>query len=142
MSTLRQLRNLWIALFTTIVLGCFSDAAAQTSYQVTDLGSLGNGNQGCAMSVNNKGWTEIMAGNVGGPGPNSVLRILLNGRALLGVDGVKIDLGTLGGANSWMNWGQINDHAQIVGFSETNVPDPDGEDVCGFGTGKTCRPFL
>jgi probable HAF family extracellular repeat protein len=29
-----------------------------------------------------------------------------------------------------------------VGFSETDVPDPNGEDICGFGKGLTCRPFL
>jgi probable HAF family extracellular repeat protein len=41
-----------------------------------------------------------------------------------------------------MNWGEINDYAQIVGFSETSVPDPNGEDICAFGTHLTCRPFL
>ena len=49
---------------TTIVLACFSNAAAQGSYKVTDLGAEGNDNLGCAMSLNNPGWTEIMAGNV------------------------------------------------------------------------------
>ena len=29
-----------------------------------------------------------------------------------------------------------------MGDAETSVPDPNGEDVCGFGTGLTCRPFL
>src|SRR5260370_7671649 len=64
MSTLRPLRNFWILWVTTIVLACFSDAVAQASYKVTDLGTEGNDNLGCAMSVNNQGWTEIMAGNV------------------------------------------------------------------------------
>ena len=64
MSTLRQLRNFWIPLVTTIVLGCFGNAFAQASYKVTDLGSEGSDNLGCAMSVNNQGWTEIMAGNL------------------------------------------------------------------------------
>jgi probable HAF family extracellular repeat protein len=41
-----------------------------------------------------------------------------------------------------MNWGGINDLGQAVGISETSDPDPNGEDVCRFGTGKTCRPFL
>jgi probable HAF family extracellular repeat protein len=41
-----------------------------------------------------------------------------------------------------MNWGEINDFGQIVGMSETAVPDPNGEDICGFGTHLTCRPFL
>src|SRR5215469_715360 len=142
MSTFRHLRNFWLPWLTTIVLACFSNAFAQASYKVTDLGTLGNDNLGCAMSVNNEGWTEIMAGNVGGAGPNNMFGTLLNGRAVLGIDGYKIDLGTLGGQNSWMNWGQINDFAQIVGYSETNVPDPDGEDICGFGTHLTCRPFI
>jgi len=83
-----------------------------------------------------------MAGNLPSGEQDSLLGTLLNGRAVMGIDGYKIDLGTLGGENSWMNWGQINDFGQIVGFSETSVPDPNCEDVCGFGTHLTCRPFL
>jgi probable HAF family extracellular repeat protein len=141
MSTFRQLRNFWILWLTTIVLACFDNAFAQASYKVTDLGTLGNDNLGCAMAVNNEGWTEIMAGNVD-PSGNDLFGTLLNGRAVMGIDGFLIDLGTLGGKNSWMNWGQINDFGQIVGYSETDVPDPNGEDICGFGTHLTCRPFL
>jgi probable HAF family extracellular repeat protein len=142
MSTLRQLRNFWIPWVTTIVLGCFGNAFAQASYKVTDLGSEGNDNLGCAMSVNNEGWTEIMAGSLPPGEQDSQFGTLLNGHALLGIDGYKFDLGTLGGQNSWMNWGQINDFGQIVGYSETSVADPNGEDICGFGTHLTCRPFL
>jgi probable HAF family extracellular repeat protein len=94
------------------------------------------------MSVNNEGWTEIMAGNLPPGQQDNFFGTLLNGRALIDVDGFKFDLGTLGGQNSWMNWGEINDFAQVVGYSETNVPDPNGEDICGFGTHLTCRPFL
>jgi len=36
MSTLRQSGNFWILWVATIVLACFSDAVAQTSYTVTD----------------------------------------------------------------------------------------------------------
>ena len=142
MNTLRRLRNFWIPWVTTIVLACFSNAVAQASYRVTDLGTEGNDNLGCAMSVNNQGWTEIMAGNVAPGQVDNVFGTLLNGRALIDVDGFKLDLGTLGGPNSWMNWGEINDFGQVVGFSETAVPDPNGEDICGFGTHLTCRPFL
>ncbi len=142
MSTLRQLRNFWILWVTTIVLACFSNAVAQAGYRVTDLGAEGNDNLGCAMSVNNQGWTEIMAGNVQPGQQNSQFGKLLNGRALIDVDGFKFDLGTLGGQNSWMNWGQINEFGQVVGYSETAAPDPNGEDICGFGTHLTCRPFL
>ena len=142
MSTLRRLRNFWIPWVTTIILACFSDAVAQTSYKVTDLGSEGNDNLGCAMSVNNEGWTEIMAGNLPPGQQDNLFGQLLNGRALIDVGGFKLDLGTLGGRNSWMNWGEINDFGQIVGFSETDVLDANGEDICGFGTHLTCRPFL
>ena len=143
MSTLRRLRNFWIPWVTTVVLACFGNAFAQASYKVTDLGVLhSNNNLGCAMSVNDEGWTEIMSGNLPPGEQDSLLGTLLNGRAVLGIDGFKFDLGTLGGQNSWMNWGEINDFGQIVGYSETNAQDPNGEDICGFGTHLTCRPFL
>ena len=37
---------------------------AQARYKVTDLGTQGNDNMSCAMTLNNQGWTEIMDGNV------------------------------------------------------------------------------
>ena len=142
MSTLRRLQNYWILWVTTIVLACFSNAVAQASYRVTDLGAEGNDNLGCAMSVNNEGWTQIMAGNLPPGQQDIIFGQLLNGRALIDVAGFKTDLGTLGGTNTWMNWGEINDFGQVVGDSETAVLDPNGEDICGFGTHLTCRPFL
>lgn len=42
MNALRQLRNFWIPCVSAIFLACASDAAAQTSYKVTDLGTLPN----------------------------------------------------------------------------------------------------
>jgi probable HAF family extracellular repeat protein len=143
MATLSHLRNFWMLWVATIVLVFLNTAAAQARYKVTDLGVLHtDDNLGCAMSVNDQGWTEIMSGSLPPGEQNNQLGTLLNGRAVLGIEGVKIDLGTLGGQNSWMNWGQINDFGQIVGYSETAVPDPNGEDVCGFGSHLTCRPFL
>jgi probable HAF family extracellular repeat protein len=141
MSMLRRLQSFWTLWVTTVVLACFSNAVAQASYKITDLGTEGNHNLGCAMSLNNEGWTEIMAQEVEG-GVDSILGTLVSGRALIDVGGFKFDLGTLGGSNTSMNWGQINDFGQVVGFSETNVPDPNGEDVCGFGTHLECHPFL
>jgi probable HAF family extracellular repeat protein len=136
MSTLK-LRNFWILWVTTMVLACFSNAVAQGSYKVADLGVLQNGGFGCAMSVNNHGWTEAQYG-VLDPSGN-----LVEGRVGINVDGLKIDLGTLGGLNSFM-WGYagFNERGEAVGLAETAVPDPNGEDICGFGTGLTCRPFL
>jgi hypothetical protein len=142
MSTFRHLRNFWIPWVTTMVLACFSNAVAQESYKVTDLGHLYNWNLGCAMGLNDRGWTEIMEGNLVPGQQNSASGKLLNGRAAIDIDGLNFDLGTLGGKNSWMNYGGLNEKGEAVGDAETSVPDPNGEDVCGFGTGLTCRPFL
>jgi hypothetical protein len=62
MSTLRQFRNFWLP-WATILLASCSNAGAQTSYKVTDLGTLGNDNMSCAMTLNNRGWTAIQDGN-------------------------------------------------------------------------------
>jgi hypothetical protein len=83
MSALRRLRNFSILWVTTVVLACFGNAVAQAGYRVTDLGTEGNDNLGCAMSVNDQGWTEIMAGNVEPGQVDSQFGKLLNGRALI-----------------------------------------------------------
>src|SRR5262250_958577 len=134
---LRRLRNFWIVSVTTIVLGCFSNAFAQQSYRVEDLGTLHDGFFGCTMGINNRGWTETQYGLLESGK-------LVKGRIGINVDGFTLDIGTLGGHNSWDNpfGGEINDRGEAVGYSETSVVDPDGEDVCGFGTKLTCRPFL
>ena len=113
----------------TIVLLCFNLASAQTVYSVTDLGTFG-GTLGCAMSLNQKGWAEVMETTPAG-----------NMNAGLWVDGLKIDFGTFGGPNSSENWGGINDRGDVVGFAETSTPAPNGEDFCFFGTKLICRPF-
>ena len=144
MSTLRQLRNFWIPWVATIVLACFSDAVAQVSYKVTDLGTnKSKDNFSMAMGLNNHGWAENMDGFVNPP-ENSLFTTVARGRAVINIDGLNIDLGTLGkpDGNSWINWGGLNEHGEAVGMSETAIPDPDGEDVCGFGTQLTCVPFL
>src|SRR5258708_19676448 len=141
MSTLRQWRKFWMPSVRTVVLFCCSDAVAQTSYKVTDLGSPNNDNFSMGMGLNNHGWTENMDGVVNPP-INSLLTTVATGRAVINIGELKIDLGTLGGKNSWINWGGINDRGEAVGMAETSVPDPDGEDVCAFGTGLTSRPFL
>jgi probable HAF family extracellular repeat protein len=141
MSAVRPLRNFWIPSVTVIVLACFSNAVAQTGYKVTDLGTLGTDNMSCAMALNNQGWTAIQDGNAPA-GQQDAIGTLLNGRDAIVINGVQFDLGTLGGQNSFMNWGEINDRGQIVGYSETDALDPNGEDVCGFRTGHVCLPFV
>jgi probable HAF family extracellular repeat protein len=90
------------------------------------------------VGVNDHGWTEIIYGT------QDPLRVgpLVKGRAGINIEGLKIDLGTLGGKNSWTNYGGINDRGEAVGLAETAVPDPNGEDICAFGTHLTCRPFF
>jgi probable HAF family extracellular repeat protein len=144
MSTLRRLRNFWIPWVTTMVLACFSNAVAQVSYKITDLGTNhSNDNFSMAMGLNNQGWAENMDGFVNPP-ENNLFTTVASGRAVINVKGVNIDLGTLGkpDGNSWINWGGINDRGEAVGMSETADLDPNGEDVCGFGTHLTCVPFL
>ena len=144
MRTLRQLRNFWLPCVTTMVLACFSNAVAQSSYKVTDLGiNNSSDNFSMAMGLNNKGWAENMDGFVNPP-ENNLFTSVSRGRAVINVDGLNIDLGTLGkpDANSWINWGGINDLGEAVGMSETAVLDPNGEDVCGFGTHLICVPFF
>jgi len=144
MSTLRQLRNFWMPWVTIIALACFSDAVAQVSYKITDLGTNhSNDNFSMAMGLNSHGWAENMDGFVNPP-ENNLFTTVARGRAVINVDGLNIDLGTLGkpDGNSWINWGGINDRGEAVGMSETSVPDPNGEDICGFGTHLTCVPFL
>ena len=145
MSAVRRLRNFWILWVTTMVLACVSNAAAQTSYKITDLGTnTSKDNFSMAMGLNNHGWTENMDGFVNPP-ENNLFTTVARGRAVINRDGHNIDLGTLGkpdSGNSWINWGGINDRGEAVGMSETSVPDPNGEDICTFGTVLTCVPFL
>jgi len=142
MNTLRRLRNFWIPCVATIVLGSFSNAFAQQSYKITDMGlNHSTDNFSMVMGLNNEGWAENMDGVVNPP-IKSTSTTIASGRAVINAHGRNIDLGTLGGKNSWTNYGGINDRGEAVGLAETSVPDPDGEDMCAFGTKLTCRPFL
>src|SRR5215467_9299149 len=133
MSTFKQLRNFWMLSVTAMVLACVSNATAQVSYKVTDLGTnKSNDNFSMAMGLNNQGWTENMDGFVNPP-ENNLFTTVARGRAVISIYGFNIDLGTLGrpDANSWINWGGINDRGEAVGMSETADLDPNGEDICG-----------
>ncbi|MGA7217427.1 MAG: hypothetical protein WBX38_03890 [Candidatus Sulfotelmatobacter sp.] len=141
MSTLRGLRNFWILWVTTIVLACFSNAVAQARYKVQDLGVQRPDNLGMAMGLNNYGWTENME-QLLDHFTVSTLYPPVQGTVRISIGDLNLELGTLGGKNSSINWNGINDPGEAVGMSETSVPDPNGEDVCGFGTHLICRPFL
>jgi hypothetical protein len=62
MKAVTKLRALTKLSLSSILLICINTAVAQTSYRVTDLGALRDGVFGCAMELNNKGWTESMDG--------------------------------------------------------------------------------
>jgi probable HAF family extracellular repeat protein len=142
MRAIRHLRNSWTLLVTTMVLATFSNAFAQRSYKVTDLGvNKRTDNFNMVMGLNNQGWAENMDG-VLTPPITSTSTTIVSGRAVISINGLNIDLRTLGGENSWTNYGGINDRGEAVGMAETSVPDPDGEDFCAFGTHRTCLPFL
>ncbi|MGA2353646.1 MAG: hypothetical protein ABSG02_04065 [Terriglobales bacterium] len=141
MITLRQLRNFWILGVATMVLACFSNAVAQASYKVQDLGVQHPDNLGMAMGLNNHGWALNME-QLLDPFSVSLSAHLVQGTDSISIGELKIPLGTLGGPNSSINWNGINDPGEAVGMSETSVPDPNGEDICGFGTHLTCLPFL
>ena len=139
---IKQLRNFWILCVTTIVLACPAMRSLNRSYKITDMGvNNSTDNFSMVMGLNNEGWAENMDGVVNLP-ITSTSTSIASGRAVINVYGLNIDLGTLGGKNSWTNYGGINDRGEAVGLAETSVPDPDGEDMCAFGTKITCRPFL
>jgi probable HAF family extracellular repeat protein len=138
---LRGLRNFWILWVTTMVLACFSNAVAQARYKVQDLGVQHPDNLGMAMGLNNYGWTLNME-QLLDHFTLSTLYPPVQGTARISIGDLNLELGTLGGKNSSINWNGINDPGEAVGMSETSVPDPNGEDVCGFGTHLTCSPFL
>lgn len=88
----------------------------QTHYLVFDLGTLG-GTSSAGNTINDLGWAMGIA-NL--PGNTA-------GHAALWAYGAKIDLGTLGGLNSAVDWPVKNDGGEIAGIAETSAVDPLGE---------------
>jgi len=110
----------------------------QVLYSVKDLGTLG-GTLGVAEGINDRG---LVAGTANLAGDQST-------HAFLWREGVKTDLGTLGGVNSSEQWAVNDDRGLIVGAAETSAGDPANEDFCGFDadsgvppTGLICLGFL
>jgi probable HAF family extracellular repeat protein len=106
----------------------------QPRYTVTDLGTLG-GTFSAGFGVNNKGWVTGIAKVSGDTAQHS----------FLWVNGLKVDLRTLGGPNSGVFFGSgatggPNEGGEVVGWAETSIPDPLGENTCG--NFLICLPFL
>jgi probable HAF family extracellular repeat protein len=110
------------------------------SYRIVTLKSLG-GTNSAANSINQRGWamgTSFLSGN-------SVMH------AALWQHNTVIDLKTLGGPNSAVEWPVENDRGYVSGISETSKKDPLGESKqwsChaflpdGGSSGDTCLGFV
>lgn len=104
------------------------------------LPSLG-GTNSAANSINGRGWpmgVSFLSGN-------TVMH------AALWRNGSAIDLNTLGGPNSAVEWPVSNDRGYVSGISETSKNDPLGESTSwschaflpdGGSSGKTCVGFV
>jgi probable HAF family extracellular repeat protein len=102
-----------------------------TRYIVTDLGTLEGGTFSQPFSINGRGLVSGSSSLADG-----------TQHATLWLEELKVDIGAPGleGPNS-IAFGD-NERFQAAGEAETSIPDPNGEDFCGFGTHLTCLPFL
>jgi probable HAF family extracellular repeat protein len=110
------------------------DEPAPPAYLVFDTGPAG-GNIAAGSGINNAGWVSGFITTSTGAF-----------HAALYVPGNVIDLGTLGGANSAVEWPVKNNHGVVVGIAESATPDPNGEVFSCVDfiptTGTTCLPFI
>lgn len=109
-------------------------------YTIEVLGSLGGSNS-AANSINGLGWAmgvSFLAGN------STMHAAIWKGHT-------PIDLKTLGGPNSAIEWPVSNDNGYASGISETATPDPLGESKSwschaflpdGGSSGDTCLGFV
>jgi len=107
--------------------------AAQEHYRIFRLSSP---TAAAAISINSRG---LVSGFANQPGNATQ-------HAVLWADGFKIDLGTLGGPNSAVEWPNHNDRA-VVGIAETAALQPLGEqwgcsDFFPTVTGHICLGFV
>ena len=134
----RAFRLIYCTLIAGLTLCALPAAAlaadAAPSYVVYDTGTLG-GDQAFANGINNLGWVAGGLSTASGAV-----------HAAEWIPGTVIDLGTLGGTNSAVEWPIKNNHGLVVGISETATPDPLGETFSCSAfiatNGHTCLPFL
>jgi uncharacterized membrane protein len=115
-------------------------SSASHGYTIHVLGSLG-GTNSAANSINDVGWAmgvSFLAGN------STMHAAIWKGHT-------PIDLKTLGGPNSAIEWPVSNDRGYASGISETATPDPLGESTSwschaflpdGGSSGDTCLGFI
>jgi probable HAF family extracellular repeat protein len=118
---LRKCRNLTFGL-TALVLLCVGTAAGQPRYKVTDLGTLG-GNNSIPFRINNRGQVVGLA-ETSQADPNSPGSLIFH--AFFWDEGVMHDLATLTVNSALWNSvaNDVNNHGQVVGWSNTGAFDP------------------
>jgi len=126
---------------TSLALASGADAtgSGQRMYRVVDLGDPGGGSFSQGTTDNQPGW-------IAGWSTQADFTV----HAELWRGGAAMDLGTLGAPtlNSAVAWPNRNDHGVIVGISETNELQPNGESwscylaVFFVGDGHVCRGFV
>lgn len=124
------------ALFGGVAISSVSIAAGSPpQYQIINLASLG-GTSSEGNSINDFG---LISGFSNTSADQST-------HAAAWLYGAKIDLGTLGSANSDVAWPVKNDFGVISGIAQTATPDPNNEpwSCSGFipSTGNTCLGFV
>lgn len=129
-----------MAIFIGVYYGATSaQESATRQYHIESLPSLGGPNSG-GNSINNRGWAA---------GYSRVAGDLHRREAVLWRDEELIPLGTLGGPNSSVAWPVKNNRGILVGISQTDEPEPEGENwSCSafftgpFSVGKKCFGFV
>jgi len=101
----------------------------QIHYSVINLGTLGGTESNGFGGVNNRGWVTGDANLAGDQ----------NEHAVLWLDGVITDLGTLGGPNSSVPLPTRDDRGFVVGVAQITEVDPLGE---FWGTTFVCTPSV
>jgi probable HAF family extracellular repeat protein len=123
-----------LALLAAAAAYAGNDDPAPPAYIVFDTGPAG-GSFAAGSGINNSGWVSGLITTASGAI-----------HAALYVPGNVIDLGTLGGANSAVEWPVKNNHGVVVGIAESATRDPNGElfSCADFipTTGATCLPFI
>jgi len=129
-----------LAIFIGVYFGAtLARGSATGQYQIVRLPTLGGPNSG-GNSVNNRGWAA------GYSFPDNQRREAVLWRD---DDDEPIRLRTLGGPNSSVAWPVKNNNGLIVGISQTDEPEPEGENwSCSafftgpFRVGKKCFGFV
>jgi probable HAF family extracellular repeat protein len=129
-TRLRKYGKLSFGLATLFLL-CVATAVAQTTYTVTDLGTLG-GTFGLAHGVNNRGQVAGFATIPGDTAQN----------AFFWQKGTKTGIPSAFGGPDSNAFFRPSESGQVAGQAETANADPNAEDFCGYGTHLVCLPFV